>query len=321
MYGTSGSVQPTSAPHGIADETAQADANPKSPVIDTPTGIIGTARNQIIHGDCLSVLPKLYAKFGEFADLLVTSPPFAEQRKDSYGGIREVDYPDWMLSVVREGMKVLKSSGSFVINIKEHANKGVRSLYVMETVLCLAKEFRYVEEFIWNKTNPFPTGNRKRLKDGFERCLHFTKSANYQFFPDVVRAKSTSKWTRSNERRKNKAAFTTTNGSNMSMSRRITGDMVRPSNVITLASSCLNIGHPATFPVKLPEFFIRLMTKEGDVVVDPFVGSGTSALAAQRLGRRFIGIELKEIYVRLANTRILSGDAQNWRNQVDAATH
>ena len=156
--------------------------------------------NQIIRGDCLSVLSKLYAESGEFADLIITSPPYAQQRKDSYGKIPESDYPDWMLSVVRAGMKVLKPSGSFVINIKEHVKKGVRSLYVLETVFRLAKEFRYVDEFAWIKTNPFPTGNPKRLKDGFERCFHFTKAKKHQFFPKAVRTKSTSKWAGSNER-------------------------------------------------------------------------------------------------------------------------
>jgi site-specific DNA-methyltransferase (adenine-specific) len=90
----------------------------------------------------------------------------------------------------------------------------------------------------------------------------------------------------------------------MDMSRRITGDLVRPSNVITLPSSCINIGHPAAFPVELPEFFIRLMTKAGDLVIDPFVGSGTTGIAARRLGRNFLGIELDENYVRLANSRL-----------------
>jgi site-specific DNA-methyltransferase (adenine-specific)/site-specific DNA-methyltransferase (cytosine-N4-specific) len=88
------------------------------------------------------------------------------------------------------------------------------------------------------------------------------------------------------------------------MSKRITGDLVRPSNVITIPASSLNIGHPAVYPVGLPEFFIKLMTKEGDVVVDPFLGSGTTALAAVKLGRQFLGIERNEEYVRLAESRI-----------------
>jgi len=234
----------------------------------------------------------------------MTSPPYAEQRKTSYGGIAETEYPQWLLSVVRAGMKILKPTGSFVINVKEHASGGVRSLYVYETILLLAKEFRFVEEFIWNKTNPFPTGNKKRLKDGYERCLHFAKSADYQFFPGQVLVKSASKWAGSNERRKNKGAFNTTNGSDMAMGKRITGDMVRPSNVITLPSSCINIGHPAAFPIELPEFFIKLMTKEGDVVLDPFMGSGTTALASRRLRRNYLGIEMNAEYVNLAESRI-----------------
>lgn len=79
---------------------------------------------------------------------------------------------------------------------------------------------------------------------------------------------------------------------------------MRPSNVITLPGSCLNIAHPAVFPIGLPEFFIKLMTNEGDVVVDPFLGSGTTALAAMKLGRQFVGVEQNEEYVRLAEERI-----------------
>ena len=260
--------------------------------------------NTVIHGDCISTLPELYSTSGEFADLIIFSPPYAQQRKDTYGGIPEEDYPNWMLSVVRAGMAVLKPTGSLVINIKEHVNEGTRSLYVLETTLLLAKEFRFVDEFIWHKTNPFPTGNKKRLKDGFERCLHFAKTVDYQFYPDNVRAKSTSEWAGDNERRKNKGDHKTNNGSGMNMSKRITGDLVRPSNVITMPASSLNIEHPAVYPIGLPDFFIRLMTKEGDVVVDPFLGSGTTALAALKLGRRFLGVEQNEDYVQLAETRI-----------------
>jgi DNA modification methylase len=96
-----------------------------------------------------------------------------------------------------------------------------------------------------------------------------------------------------------------TNGSGMNMSKRIPWkELVRPSNVITMPASSLNIDHPAVFPIGLPEFFIRLMTMEGNVVVDPFLGSGTTALAAVKLGRQFLGIERNEEYIRLAESRI-----------------
>lgn len=258
--------------------------------------------NAIHHGDCGLILKDMAS---ESVDLVITSPPYAEQRKDSYGGISEEDYPDWILNIAKEVMRVLKPSGSFVLNIKEHAKNGVRSTYVLETILKLSKEFNLVDEFIWNKTNPFPTGSKKRLKDGFERCYHFTKTKEYKFYPNNVLVKSESKWIESEKKRKNKGAFNTTNGSNMNMSKRVSsGEMVRPSNVITLASSCENIGHPAVFPVGLPEFFIKLMTDENDVVLDCFGGSGTTALASIKTNRRYILIEQNHDYWQLANERI-----------------
>ena len=164
--------------------------------------------------------------------------------------------------------------------------------------------WRWVEEHVWNKTNPYPTGSQRRLKDGFERCLHFAKTRDYQFFPDEMKTKSDSTYTQDNKRRKNQGAFSTHNGSEFVMKKRLTDDMVRPSTVLTLASSCINIGHPATFPIGLPEFFIRLMTKVGDMVLDPFAGSGTTLLAAKKLGRQYMGAESLPEYCWLAVRRL-----------------
>lgn len=257
--------------------------------------------NTILEGDCLF---KLKSMPENSVDLIVTSPPYAQQRKDTYGGIDELDYPAWIAEVVKECNRVLKPSGSLVLNIKEHAVDGARSLYVYKSVLLIAEEMVLVDEFIWNKTNPFPTGSKKRLKDGFERCFHFTKTKSYKFNPNNVLVKSESKWLDSEKRRKNTGAHDTTNGSGMNMSKRIASDLVRPSNVITMPTSCINIGHPAVYPVDLPEFFIKLLTDEGDVVLDPFMGSGSTALAAINTDRKFVGIEREVEYVSLANKRI-----------------
>lgn len=238
-------------------------------------------------------------------DLVVTSPPYAERRKKAYGGIPAEKYVEWFLTISAELLRVLKPTGSFVLNIKEGTHKGERQTYVYELALALRKQgWHLVDEMIWHKTNPFPTGNKNRLKDGFERCFHFAKTKKFKFFPDVVRTKSTSKWAENNERRKNKGAHRTTNGSRMNMSRRITGDLVRPSNVVTMPTSSINIAHPAVFPVELPEFFVKLMTEEGDVVLDPFMGSGSTAIAARGLGRRYVGLELSEEYLELSAKRL-----------------
>jgi len=238
-------------------------------------------------------------------DLVVTSPPYAERRKKAYGGVPAEKYVEWFLPISAELRRVLKPTGSFVLNIKESVEDGERQTYVYELVLALRKQgWLWVDEFVWHKTNPFPTGNKKRLKDGFERCYHFAKTKKFKFFPDVLRTKSTSNWAGDPERRKNNGAHHTTNGSGMNMSRRFTGDLVRPSNVVTMPSSCIHIEHPAVFPVELPEFFVKLMTEKGDVVLDPFMGSGSTAIAARGLGRRYVGVELSEDYLWLSGKRL-----------------
>jgi len=238
-------------------------------------------------------------------DLIITSPPYAERRKKAYGGIPADKYAEWFLPISAELLRVLKPTGSFVLNIKESVDDGERQTYVYELVLALRKQgWLWVDEFIWHKTNPFPTGSKKRLKDGFERCYHFAKTKKFKFFPDAVKQKSTSKWAEDNKRRKNKGAHSTTNGSGMNMSRRIVGDLVRPSNVVTMPSSSINIDHPAVFPQALPEFFIKLMTQPGDLILDPFMGSGTTALVARSVGRRYDGVERSEDYLRLVAERL-----------------
>jgi len=241
----------------------------------------------------------------ESVDLVVTSPPYAERRKNAYGGIPADEYVEWFLPISAELLRVLKPTGSFVLNIKEGTEEGERQTYVYELALALRKQgWLFIDEMIWHKTNPFPTGSKKRLKDGFERCYQFSKTKGFKFFPDAVRTKSASKWAGDSERRKNKGAHRTTNGSGMNMSRRVVGELVRPSNVVTMPSSSLNIGHPAVYPLGLPEFFVKLMTEGGDVVLDPFMGSGSTALAARGLGRRYVGLELSEEYLCLSAERI-----------------
>jgi site-specific DNA-methyltransferase (adenine-specific) len=276
-----------------------------------PTGFSNTVY-------CMECPAALRGMESSSVDLVVTSPPYVESRKEAYGGMPADKYVEWFLPISAELLRVLKPNGSFVLNIKEGVDAGERQIYVLELVLALRQQgWLWVDEFIWHKTNPFPTGNKNRLKDGFERCYHFAKTKNFKFFPNEVRAKSTSKWAGCNERRKNKGAYASTNGSGMNMGRRIVGELVRPSNLLTMPSSCINIGHPAVFPVELPEFFVKLMTEPGDLVLDPFIGSGSTALAARGLGRRYEGVERSEDYLHLCAERLartpLPGNGQQVR--------
>lgn len=241
-------------------------------------------------------------------DLVMTSPPYAEQRKNTYGGISEDKYVEWFIPIAKEIYRVLKPSGSFVLNIKEHASDGVRSLYTYELVIALAKVFRFSDTFIWHKINPFPMGGNKRLKDGFEYCFWFTKSNDYKFYPNNVLEPSKSK---SHEAEKLRSGDdrsyekgSTENYGYFKIKKRFAPDMVRPSNVLSMKTDCSSHEHSATFPIELPEFFIKLMTDKDDLVFDPFSGSGTTLVAAKGLGRNYTGCDIVEKYVNIANNRL-----------------
>lgn len=257
--------------------------------------------DNIANEDCLKYMQSLP---DNCIDAVITSPPYAEQRSNTYGGISADDYPEWMAEIGKEIFRILKPSGSFVLNIKENVTNGARSTYVLKTVLILSEIFIWSDTYIWNKSNPFPTGSKKRLKDGFEYCYLFTKTKNHKFNPNNVLIPSTSKWLESEKKRKNKGAHKVTNGSGMNMSSRCASDMVRPSNVLTLPIDSTNHKHPATFPVSLPLFFIKLLTDENDIIYDPFAGSGSTLVAAKQLNRHFIGSEIQSIYVDIANERL-----------------
>lgn len=239
--------------------------------------------------DCLETMANMEP---ETVDLIVTSPPYAKQR--DYEGMEAEKYPERFMVFAKEIYKVLAPSGSFVLNIKEHVTKGNRDPYVFKTVLALSTLFNWKDTYIWNKTNPFPTGSKKRLKDGFEYCFWFTKTQDYKFFPENVLIPSTSKCLESEKRRKNNGRHDSNNSSGMKMSKRCAAnDMVRPSNVITFPIDCTNHEHPATFPLALPSFFIRLMSEPGDLVYDPFCGSETTLIAAKELNRHYVGSEIE----------------------------
>ncbi len=127
-----------------------------------------------------------------------------------------------------------------------------------------------------------------------------------------MKVPSTSKYLESEKRRKNKGEHNVTNGSSMNMTKRVAEDMVRPSNVITCSTSNLNIGHPAVFPMDIPNFYIKLTTEENDWVLDPFAGSGTTALSAVQLNRNCVLIERSEEYFNLIINRLMEFGRNNY---------
>lgn len=260
----------------------------------------------ILPGDCQEVLATLP---GESVDLIVTSPPYADKRKTIYEGVSADNYVSWFLPISAQLFRVLKPSGSFVLNIKERAVDGERHTYVIELILEMRKQgWLWTEEYIWHKRNCYPGKWPNRFRDAWERCLHFTKQKQFAMYQDSVMvpmgdwAKSRLKNLSEADRRRDNSRVASGFGKNVS--NWIGREMAYPTNVLHFATECSNKNHPATFPLELPNWFIRLFTKPGDIVLDPFVGSGTTAVAAKRAGRRYIGIEVSTDYVKMAKENL-----------------
>lgn len=234
-------------------------------------------------------------------DLIFTSPPYADRRKSTYGGVRADDYVNWFLQISEELYRVLKPSGTFVLNIKEHAANGERSTYVIELILALRQQgWLWTEEFIWHKKNSYPGKWPNRFRDAWERLLQFNKARKFKMNQETVMV-PTGEWANGrlrslSETDKTRDVSRVGSGFGKKIENWVGRDMAYPTNVLYLATECANRSHSAAFPKPLPNWFIRLFTDPGDTVLDPFLGSGTTAFVAMDLGRHAIGVEVNATY-------------------------
>jgi site-specific DNA-methyltransferase (adenine-specific)/site-specific DNA-methyltransferase (cytosine-N4-specific) len=257
-------------------------------------------------GDCRKELLKLS---DNSIDLIVTSPPYADQRKGTYGGIHPDKYVEWFLPVSSQLLRVLKPTGTFVLNIKEKVVECERSTYVMELILAMRKQgWLWTEEFIWHKKNCYPGKWSNRFRDAWERLLQFNKSKKFHMYQDEVmvpmgdwrkaRLKNLSDTDKIRDNSKVGSGF----GKNIS--NWVDRDKAYPTNVLHFATVCNNKNHSAAFPEELPQWFIKLFTKKGDMVLDPFMGSGTTLLVAEKMGRNSIGIDIVAEYHEMVKSQI-----------------
>jgi site-specific DNA-methyltransferase (adenine-specific)/site-specific DNA-methyltransferase (cytosine-N4-specific) len=262
--------------------------------------------NKILCGDCAQVLKELP---DNSIDLIFTSPPYADQRTKTYGGIGPDDYVDWFLPRAAQFRRVLKPTGTFILNIKERVVNGERHTYVIELILKMREHgWLWTEEFMWHKKNSYPGKWPNRFRDNWERLLQFNKQKEFKMFQEAVMIPvgdwAKDRLARLSETDKTRDESRVGSGFGKNVSNWLGRDKVYPTNVIHMATECSNKNHSATFPVDLPAWFIKLFTQVGDTVLDPFVGSGTTALAAIQLGRKYVGIDVNEMYVELARERI-----------------
>lgn len=258
----------------------------------------GLAQNQIILGDSEKVLLSFP---DNSVDLIITSPPYADSRKKTYGGIHPDKYNAWFLPITQQLLRVLKPSGTFILNIKEKVVEGERHTYVLELILEMRKQgWLWTEEFMWHKKNCYPGKWPNRFRDSWERLLQFNKSKHFQMFQDEVKVPigdwSKNRLSNLSETDKIRDISKVGSGFGKNISNWLDRETVYPTNVVHLSTECNNKKHSAAFPKALPDWFIRLFTKPGDIVLDPFAGSGTTIFVARDLLRKAIGIEIMPEY-------------------------
>lgn len=266
-------------------------------------------------------------------DFVLTSPPYADQRV--YGTteftIDPDDYVEWFLPKAKQIYRVLSPNGSFVLNINDKVVDGEQQLYVYELVIALCKKigFKLVRDYIWHNPatppNIYSTGKYGRTKKSHEYCFWFSKSDDWTFNLDPIRkpySKDMMKFLEGKGkggREENQRPSTHSFNCGKVWADNGGSD---PGSVIEIANTNSNdyflrlckergILHPARFPEKLAEFFILAGTNEGDIVLDPFSGSGTTAVVARNNNRRWIGIDANADYCELAQARMNLNGGRN----------
>ena len=261
--------------------------------------------NRIIRGDCEDVLKRWP---DDAVDLIFTSPPYADRRATTYGGVKPGDYVDWFLPKAEQFLRVLKPTGTFVLNIKERTVDGERHTYVIELILKMRERgWLWTEEFMWHKKNSYPGKWPNRFRDSWERLLQFNKHRKFRMYQEAVMV-PVGEWAKKrlnnlSETDQKRDESKAESGFGKNVSNWVGRDKVYPTNVIHLATECSNRNHSAAFPEDLPTWFIKLFTRADDVVLDPFSGSGTTAVAAKQLKRNYIGIDTNAEYCRQARKR------------------
>jgi DNA modification methylase len=274
-------------------------------------------------GDSLELLRNIP---DDAVDLVITSPPYALEFKKEYGNVAKAKYVEWLKPFGREILRILKAEGSFVLNIGGSYNPGTptRSLYHFKALLMLCEEvgFHLAQECFWHNPAKLPspaewvTVRRQRVKDAVEYIWWLSKTP----FPKANNRNVLNEYSADMKRLLKRgykpkqrpsghiitAKFGNDHGGAIPSSLIERGNNESNSEYIRACASAGHKAHPARFPRALPEFFIKLLTDEGAIVVDPFAGSNMTGATAESLRRRWIAAEVKEQYLLASRVRFAS---------------
>ena len=252
-------------------------------------------------GDCVKVMSSLP---DESVDGIVTSPPYAMQRKASYGGVPEGNYPEWTVRWMSEARRVLKQDGSAIINIRPHIRNGVISDYVLRTRLALREDgWAELEELIWHKKGGAPLGSIRRPRRSWESLLWYGKHGAAYSAPKAAGVETTCFGLSGGQRRSHIGANQFNSNRSTDAGRARVTDVVTMSTRMNANSDGLN-DHPAPYPWQLAEWCGKLIIPDGGTILDPFSGSASTGVAAIRNGWNYIGIDSSEEYVSMSARRL-----------------
>jgi site-specific DNA-methyltransferase (adenine-specific) len=263
-------------------------------------------KTEVYLGDSRKVLDKFPDRH---FNLIVTSPPYADARHDHYDSISPNEYADFIISFSDQLWRVLADEGSFVLNVKDKIVNGIRHRFVWHTVEALtARGWLCIDDYIWVKPNAMPGYWPNRLRDEWEYCFHLTKRARFAMYQDAIKQpignwaeKRLEKLTGKSNGRHNSE---NNSGFGRDLRKWVGKELVLPGNTVKIPLVGKNMGHPAAFPVGLPKFFMKLFTQQGDRVLDPFAGSGSTGLAAEELKRNVVLIDNKKDYFEVMQRRL-----------------
>src|SRR3990172_4832828 len=335
--------------------------------VDRPTGM--PYWNELVSGDSVDLLKLIPANS---VDLVITSPPYFQQREYDGGGVgnekKPNDYISALMKIFHECVRVIKPTGSIVFNIGDKYEDG--SLLLMPYRFAIAATEQcgvtLVNNVTWVKSNPTPRQFKRRLVSSTEPFFHFVKSQNYKYFIDEflkpidkpkTNGNGNGNGTSENVGKKyfsliEQSALTQKQkemarnaleevieevrngeiqgfrmkirgihsepfggqegGRKIQLDKngftiiRIYGNPLKKDVIATPVESLKNCPHPAIYPVKIVDEFIKLLTQKGDIVLDPFVGSGSTAVAAFQNERAYIGFDISEEYCLYAQKRLSS---------------
>ena len=281
------------------------------PAYATPLG-------RAYHADALDVLKQLP---DDSVSLVVTSPPFALIRRKAYGNVDAKDYIQWFMPFADEIYRVMRPDGSFVLEIGGAWNSGspTRSLYQYELLIRLCEKFHLAQDFYWFNPSRLPTPaewvtiKRTRVKDAVNPIFWLSKTEN----PFADNRQVLKPYSKSMQRLLRDGYDVAMRPSQHEIGPHFGRDNggAIPPNMMSVPNTrsnelylrrCKEAGmkpHPARFPLEIPEFFVRFLTVEGQLVYDPFAGSNITGAAAESLGRRWISTDTVIEYVEGSRLR------------------